>query len=226
MPTMNIFRILGTAYQSLPEDEELIDLRRRSLPLDIDSDIVTQDDTNQRTSPPNTLPIPGPALITRRKLTKSTTVMLGHILQIASAVPNRLHNALPRPILDLRRQPLQHRLQAPLPGFLRVYYLPNDHKIQAHARPKHRHLSRPMASRRLRRARHLVPVQMDLLRDNVGILDLARIRRHPAATIPATENRRGGDDYHALPVCVGELSRAVYPELDLSVFWGGTLGAD
>jgi hypothetical protein len=38
---MNIFRILGTAQNSFHRDEELIDIRRRSLPLDIDSDIVT-----------------------------------------------------------------------------------------------------------------------------------------------------------------------------------------
>jgi hypothetical protein len=48
---MNIFRILGTARNSLLRDDELIDIRRRSLPLDIDFDIVTQDDTNQRISP-------------------------------------------------------------------------------------------------------------------------------------------------------------------------------
>jgi hypothetical protein len=50
-PAMNIFRILGTVWNSLPRDEELIDPHRRPLPLDIDSDIVTQDDTNQRISP-------------------------------------------------------------------------------------------------------------------------------------------------------------------------------
>jgi len=212
---MNIFRILGTARQSLPPDQELIEIRRRSLPLDIDIDIVTQDDTNQRTSPPNTLPIPERKVITRRKLTKPTTVLLRHILQIASAIPNRLHNALPGPVLDVRRQRLQHRLQAALPRFLRVHHLPDDHEIQTNPRPKHRHLPRTMAARRVRRARRPVPLQMDLLRDNVGLLDLARVRRDPATAIPAATDRRGGDDYDALPLCVGELSRAVYPELDL-----------
>jgi hypothetical protein len=68
---MNIFRILGTAYHSILRDEELIDIRRRSLPLDIDSDIVTQDDTNQRISPSqHTSPSPECAFITQTKANK------------------------------------------------------------------------------------------------------------------------------------------------------------
>ncbi len=41
----------GPLGNSLPADEELINSHRRSLPLDLDSDIAAQDDTNQRISP-------------------------------------------------------------------------------------------------------------------------------------------------------------------------------
>jgi hypothetical protein len=152
--------------------------------------------------------------------------MLGHILQITSLIPNRLHNPLPGPLLDLRRQPLQHCLQAALPRLLRLHHLPHDHEIQAHPRPEPRHLPGAIPARRLRRARHPLPLQMDLLRDNLGLLNLARVRRDPTTTVPAAEDWRGRDDYDSLPVRARELPGVVHPELDLSVFWGGTLGAD
>jgi hypothetical protein len=60
----------------------------------------------------------------------------------------------------------------------------------------------------------------------MGVLNLARKRCHPSAALLASKDRRGGNDYHTLSVCVGELSRAVYPKLDLAVLGRGTLGWD
>lgn len=58
----------------------------------------------------------------------------------------------------------------------------------------------------------------------MGVQHLARERGHPAAAIPAPENRRGGDHHDPLPVCTGHVPSTVYPELDLEILVGGTLG--
>jgi hypothetical protein len=165
------------------------------------------------------------APISARNLT-SLTELLWHIIQIASPLPNRLYNPLRRSLLDLRRQRLQHRLQAALPRLIRVYNLPNDNSLQTHPRPEPRHLPRTIPARWLSRPRHPFPLQMDSLGNGLGLFNLARISRYSPTIVSAAKDRRGGDHNDALSVCFGELPRPLYSELDLSIFRGGSLGAD
>jgi hypothetical protein len=90
-------------------------------------------------------------------------VLFRHILQIPSPVSNSLRNALSRPLLDLRRQRLQHNLQAPLPRLLRLHNLPDDNSLQAHARPQPRYLPRAIPPRRLSRPRRDLPLLLHTL---------------------------------------------------------------
>jgi hypothetical protein len=143
------------------------------------------------------------------------SVLFRHILQIPSPLPNSLHNALPRPLLDLRRQRLQHNLQAPLPRLLRLHHLPNDHSLQAYARPESRYLPRAISPRRLSRPRRDLPLLLHTLRNPLGFLHLARKCSHSPTAVFAAEDRLGGDNHDALSLCAGELPRVVYPELDL-----------
>ena len=152
--------------------------------------------------------------------------MLWHIIQIASPLPDRLYNPLPRSLLDLWRQRLQHHLQAALPRLIRVYNLPDDNSLQTHPRPEPRHLPRAIPARWLSRPRHPLPLQMDTLRNNLGLFNLARISRYSPTIVSAAKDRRGGDHNDTLSVCFGELPRPLYSELDLSIFCGGTLGTN
>lgn len=155
--------------------------------------------------------IPRVSILTRMQ----HSVLFRHILQIPSPLPNSLRNALPRPLLDLRRQRLQHNLQAPLPRLLRLHNLPDDHSLQAHARPEPRHLPRAIPSRGFSRPRRNLPLLLHSLRNPLGILHLVGKCSYSPTAVFAAEDRRGGDNHDALSVCVGELSRVVYPELDL-----------
>jgi len=60
----------------------------------------------------------------------------------------------------------------------------------------------------------------------MGVLNLAGIGSYLATTILVAEDWRSRDDYDALLVCARTLQNVVYPQLDLQVLCGGSLGLD
>ena len=54
-------------------------------------------------------------------------------------------------------------------------------------------------------------------RDHLGLLNLARIRRHPPPIIHAPTNRRSRDNHHTLPSCARSISGVIYSQLDVPV---------
>ena len=57
--------------------------------------------------------------------------------------------------------------------------------------------------------------------DLMGVLHLARSRCHSPTALYATENGRGGNNHHALPLRLGCVSRIVHSQLDLEVLGRG-----
>jgi hypothetical protein len=50
---------------------------------------------------------------------------------------------------------------------------------------------------------------------------MAGVGRYPAATLHAAKNRRGGDNYDALPLCARRIQGSLYPQLDLPLLLRG-----
>ena len=58
--------------------------------------------------------------------------------------------------------------------------------------------------------------------DAMGLLDLARICRHPTPTVHAAADGRGRDHHYALPLRPGRLQSALHSQLGLAIFLGGS----
>jgi hypothetical protein len=148
-----------------------------------------------------------------------------NLIQIAILILPRLLHPLHRSPLDLLPAvfALQYHFQSRLPRLLQLCHLPHAQRLQTHARPQPRHLQSRVSARWLSTTRDSISIQVHASRSIVGILDLVGSGSYLAAAVYAAENRRGGDYYNALPLCVGSLSSAVYPELDLPMGNGSDL---
>lgn len=54
--------------------------------------------------------------------------------------------------------------------------------------------------------------------DRMGLLDMARVRRHSSATLHASTDWWGGHDHHALSFRTGYLPCTIHSQLDLQIF--------
>lgn len=145
------------------------------------------------------------------------SVLRRYIVQIASSLPVCLCHAVSRSLLDLHRQLIQYHLQAPFPRFLRLHDLPNDNSLQAHPRPKHRHVPGTIPSGGLSITLLNIPLRLHTFRNPLGLQYLARVGRHPPPALLVAKNRRGRDHHNSLPVCVGNVQSALYTKLDLAI---------
>ena len=57
--------------------------------------------------------------------------------------------------------------------------------------------------------------------DPMGILNLARIRRHPPSTLHAAAHRRSRDNHDPLPLRLGFVPRSLHSQLAVPLFRGG-----